>query len=318
MQSNTFFRATGSAFRVLTLCLLAAAALVGCGGGGGTDTSTVVSGDVPPTIGGTPGTQVAVGQAYSFTPTASGPSGMALTFRAQNLPTWATFSTSTGAVTGTPSSSNVGTFSNIVISVSDGQASAALPTFSIVVTSSAPPGSPTISGTPATQVTAGQAYSFTPSASGPSGTSLTFSVQNLPAWATFSASTGSLTGTPSSSNVGTFSSIVISVSDGQASASLPSFSIQVNAQTTNGTATLTWVAPTTNTDGSGLTDLAGFIINYGTSATSLSQQVTVSNAATTSYSVTGLASGTWYFSVTAFGSDGSQSAPSNPVSDTIS
>jgi Putative Ig domain len=180
------------------------------------------------------------------------------------------------------------------------------------------PPPPTISGTPAAQVTAGQAYSFTPTASGPSGTALTFSVQNLPAWAAFSASTGALTGTPSSSYVGTFSNIVISVSDGTASASLPAFAIKVNAQATNGSATLSWTAPTTNTDGSTLTDLAGFVINYGTSATALTQQVSVSGASATSYTVTGLASGTWYFSVAAVASDGTQSVPSNPVSDTIS
>ncbi|HYM42986.1 MAG TPA: putative Ig domain-containing protein, partial [Steroidobacteraceae bacterium] len=269
---------------------------------------------VAPTIGGSPSTQVNEGQAYSFTPTASGPAGLALTFSVQNLPTWATFSTSTGALSGTPASSNVGTFSNIVISVSDGQLSASLPAFSIQV-KTVPP---TISGTPPAQVTAGQAYSFTPSASAPAGLTLGFSVQNLPSWATFSIATGTVSGTPSSSNVGTFPNIVISVSDGQASAALPAFSIQVNAQTVSGSAALSWTAPTTNTDGSALTDLAGFIISYGTSATNLSQQVTVSGAAATSYTITGLASGTWYFTVTAYASDGTQSAPSNPVSDTIS
>lgn len=183
------------------------------------------------------------------------------------------------------------------------------------VSNGTPP--PTISGTPAAQVTAGQAYSFTPTASGPSGMALTFSVQNLPAWAAFSTSTGALTGTPSSSYVGTFSNIVISVSDGAASASLPAFAIQVNAQATTGSATLSWTAPTTNTDGSALTNLTGFVISYGTSATALTQQVSVSGASATSYTVTGLASGTWYFSVAAVASDGTQSVPSNPVTDTI-
>jgi hypothetical protein len=270
---------------------------------------------VPPTISGTAATSVTAGQAYSFTPTASGPAGLTLSFSVQNLPSWATFNTSTGTLSGTPSSSNVGTFSNIVISVSDGQLSASLAAFSIQVKAVQPP---TISGTPPTQVTAGQAYSFTPTASGPAGTTLSFSVQNMPPWATFSIATGTLSGTPSSSNVGTFSNIVISVSDGQASASLAGFSIQVNAQAVNGSATLSWVAPTTNTDGSPLTDLAGFVINYGTSATSLSQQITVSSATVTGYTVTGLATGTWYFTVSAYTSVGTQSAPSNVASKTIS
>lgn len=178
---------------------------------------------------------------------------------------------------------------------------------------------PTISGTPATQITAGQAYSFTPSASGPSGSTLTFSVQNLPSWATFSIATGALTGTPSSSSVGTFANIVISVSDGAQSAALPGFSIEVNSQAAGtGTATLSWVAPTTNTNGSALTDLSGFIISYGTSASDLNQSVSVSGASTTSYTVQGLASGTWYFEVTAVATDGMHSSPSNVATKTIS
>jgi Putative Ig domain len=182
---------------------------------------------------------------------------------------------------------------------------------------------PTISGTPATQVTAGQAYAFTPAASGPSGTTLSFSIQNLPSWATFSTSTGALTGTPSSSNVGTFANVMISVSDGQMSASLPAFSIQVDAQGGgggggSGTATLTWVPPTTNTNGSPLTDLAGFIVNYGTSPNSLTQTIEVASPSATGYTVQNLAAGTWYFTVVVYTTTGTQSAPSDMASKTIS
>jgi len=277
--------------------------------------SIQVKAQAAPTISGTPPASVTAGQAYSFTPTASGPTGLTLSFSVQNLPSWATFSIATGAVTGTPSASNVGTFSNIVISVSDGQASASLPAFSIQVKAVVPP---TISGTPPGTVTAGQLYTFTPTASGPTGLTLSFSVQNLPSWATFSVANGTVSGTPSASNVGTFSNIVISVSDGQASASLAAFSIQVKAQSTTGSATLSWVAPTTNTDGTPLTDLAGYIINYGTSSGTLNQQITVSSATATGYTVTGLASGTWYFTVTAYTSVNTQSAPSDMVSEPIS
>lgn len=176
---------------------------------------------------------------------------------------------------------------------------------------------PAISGTPPTQVTAGQAYSFTPTASGPSGTTLSFSVQNLPSWATFSIATGKVSGTPSSSNVGTFSNIVISVSDGQLSASLAAFNIQVNAAATNGSATLSWVPPTTNTDGTPLTDLAGFIVNYGTAANAMNQAIRVPSATATSYTVGNLAAGTWYFTVIVYTSVGTQSAPSDVASKTI-
>ncbi len=85
-----------------------------------------------------------------------------------------------------------------------------------------------------------------------------------------------------------------------------------------GTATLTWVPPTTNTDGSSpVTPLSGYTLYYGTSASSLTQSVVVSGSTTTSYTITGLASGTWYFAVAADAADGTQSAMSNVASKTI-
>ena len=104
-----------------------------------------------------------------------------------------------GSLSGTPASGNVGTFSNILIGVSDGQAVVSLSAFSIAVTATAPANrAPTISGSPATSVTAGQAYNFQPTASDPDGNTLTFSIQNKPSWATFTTSTGRLSGTPAS------------------------------------------------------------------------------------------------------------------------
>ena len=173
----------------------------------------------------------------------------------------------------------------------------------------------TIGGTPATQVQVGQAYSFTPTASDPSGGALSYSIENKPSWATFSIATGELSGTPTSA--GTYSNIIVSVSDGTGSASLPSFSIDVTSPATTGTATLTWTIPTTNTNGSTVTDLAGYYVHYGTSANDLSNIVQVASAATTSYTVTNLTAGTWYFGVAAYASDGTQSALSNIGSKTI-
>src|SRR5213076_2167295 len=146
----------------------------------------------PPTISGTPATTATTGVAYSFTPTASDPDGDTLTYSITNRPAWATFSTTTGQLQGTPTAA--GTFASISISVSDGKASASLASFSIVVTQ--PNRAPTISGTPATTATTGTAYSFTPTASDPDGDTLTFSIANMPPWATFSAATGQLQGTP--------------------------------------------------------------------------------------------------------------------------
>lgn len=268
-----------------------------------------------PTISGTPGTNATVGTAYSFQPTASDADGQTLGFTIQNRPSWATFTTATGRLSGTPTAT--GTFGNIIISVSDGTATASLPAFTITVGGGSPPPSnspPTISGSPATSVNVGSSYSFTPTASDPEGATLAFSIQNRPSWATFSTTTGRLSGTPTAA--GTTSSIVISVSDGTTSVALPAFSIAANSVTL-GSATLSWVAPTQNTDGSSLTNLAGYRIAYGTSASALNQTIDISNPSLTTYVVDDLAAGTWYFAVKAYTSAGAESALSNVASKTI-
>ncbi|WP_337842696.1 Ig-like domain-containing protein [Rheinheimera sp.] len=178
-----------------------------------------------PLISGTPAGSVVAGTAYSFIPTTSDPENDALSFSISNQPAWASFNASTGALSGTPAETDVGTNSGIVISVSDGSLSASLPAFSITVTAANK--APVISGTPITSAEAGTAYSFVPTASDPEQDPLTFSITNQPAWASFNASTGALSGTPAETDVGTNSGIVISVSDGSLSASLPAFSLTV-------------------------------------------------------------------------------------------
>ena len=83
----------------------------------------------------------------------------------------------------------------------------------------------------------------------------------------------------------------------------------------NGTATLSWAAPATNTDGTPVTPLSGYTIYYGTSPSALSQSIPAS-ATATSYEITGLAPGTWYFAVAANAKVGTKSAMSNIGSDT--
>jgi hypothetical protein len=258
-----------------------------------------------------------ISRAYVFAPTATDADGDTLTWSISNRPSWATFSTTTGRLSGTPAAGNVGSFANIVISVSDGTASAALPAFTIAV-SEAPNTAPTISGSPIASVQAGTAYSFTPTAADADGNALTFSVANLPAWATFSTTSGQISGTPATANVGTFANIVITVSDGRASTSLPAFSIAVTgAPATTGSATLSWVPPTENEDGTALQNLAGYRIYYGTSANSLNTVITLNNAGLTRYVVENLGQGTWYFGIRAFTSTGTESAMSGVASKTI-
>ena len=268
----------------------------------------------PPTITGTPPTSVRSGLSYSFRPNASDPDGQTPRFSIMNAPAWATFDSTTGTLAGTPGSTYVGTYSNIVLSATDGQATATLAPFAITVTAANT--APIISGTPSAAATVGQVYSFVPAATDPDGQPLAFSIANRPAWAQFDPATGRLSGAPSAGDVGTYSNVMISVSDGQASSSLRAFSILVEGATT-GAATLSWSPPTENVDGTPLTNLAGYRVLYGQASASLNQQVDIPTAGVTSAVIEGLASGTWYFAVKAYTTANVMSDPSGVVTKVV-
>jgi hypothetical protein len=175
---------------------------------------------------------------------------------------------------------------------------------------------PTISGQPNPSVNVGSAYAFVPTAVAANGNTLTFSIQNKPAWATFNTTSGAPTGTPTAADVGSYANIIISVSDGTGSASLPPFTLTVQ-QISNGTATLDWTPPTENTDGTTLTNLAGYHLHYGMTADNLTQSAQLANAGLTRYALGNLSTGTWYFRISAYTTAGVESAVSPVVSDTI-
>jgi hypothetical protein len=192
--------------------------------------------------------------------------------------------------------------------------------YTIASGAAAPPTTPLqISGTPAATAEVGQFYSFTPTVVAPSGASLTYAVTNMPAWAQFRAATGTLSGTPAAGSVGTDAGIVISVSDSTQHAALPAFSIAVEAAPPSSadTATLSWTAPTSNTNGTPLTNLGGYIVIYGTSSTALNSQISLQGANTTSVEVENLSPGTWYFKVAALNTAGVEGEFSSAVSRTI-
>jgi hypothetical protein len=172
---------------------------------------------------------------------------------------------------------------------------------------------PQISGTTVSSLKSNETLSFKPAATDADGDQLSFQIQNKPSWATFNTVTGQLSGSPTTANVGMFANIVISVSDGSATAAMPAFSIAVTKAVVNA-ATLAWTAPTLNTDGTALTDLAGFTIVYGTAANALDQSVRIDNATASNYSMDNFPSGTYYFAVKAFTADGSESSLSSLVS----
>jgi hypothetical protein len=169
---------------------------------------------------------------------------------------------------------------------------------------------PQINGTPLPAAMVGQPYRFDPVAGDPDGDVLTFRITNKPAWLSFDPADGSLSGTPSASDIGQYQALVIEATDGAASTRLPAFDINVvdvGLRTVN----LSWVAPTQNEDGSPLQDLAGFHIRYGQQSGKYTNTIDLKTAGIEEYTVTNLVPSKYYFVVSAYTSSGLESKNSN-------
>ena len=270
--------------------------------------------NMPPEISGTPAAFVVAGFDYSFTPTAMDPDGDTLVFSILRKPAWATFNTLTGQLFGTPAANEVDLYDNIAITVSDVLLSSSLPAFSITVNASNQ--APSISGTPAVDAVVDSPYAFSPTATDPDGNTLSFSINNRPSWATFNLTSGRLSGTPLAGDVGTYSDIRITVSDGEITATLAPFTISVT-QVTLGTITLSWTPPTQNTDGSTLTDRKGYRIDYGTAPGNYPNRVIMDNPGLSMLVVDNLLPGTYYVVLTAINLQDIESDYSNMAQKTL-
>lgn len=164
--------------------------------------------------------------AFALTLTASDGDNDPLSWSISSAATQGTASVSAGVVNYTPEANYQGSDS-FEVEVSDGEASDSI---IVNVLIAAVNDAPSISGTPATSLDQDTVYSFVPTASDiDSNDTLTFSISNKPTWASFDTATGALTGTPAGSDTGKTLGIVISVSDGTASAALPAFDLEVIA-----------------------------------------------------------------------------------------
>ncbi len=124
---------------------------------------------------------------------------------------------------------NGSTYATFAFKVNDGKADSTLEYIATFNVSSVND-QPVISGSPATTVNQGVAYSFLPTASDiDASTTLSFTIENQPSWASFDSQTGHLSGTPNAS--GTTNTIVITVTDGVISRSLLGFVIEVLSDT---------------------------------------------------------------------------------------
>ncbi|MGA7539601.1 MAG: fibronectin type III domain-containing protein [Steroidobacteraceae bacterium] len=83
--------------------------------------------------------------------------------------------------------------------------------------------------------------------------------------------------------------------------------------------TLSWSAPTQNSDGSPLTNLAGYTLHYGTASEDYTGSIEITSATTTSYVVSdsNFPAGTYYFAISAYNTEQVSSPLSSELSVTI-
>ena len=80
--------------------------------------------------------------------------------------------------------------------------------------------------------------------------------------------------------------------------------------TAPGTVTLSWIPPTDNTNGTPITDLAGYHIHFGTAPDSLTKVIDLTGTNVTTFEVSNLSPGTYYFAISAYTAMGTESAES--------
>jgi hypothetical protein len=88
-------------------------------------------------------------------------------------------------------------------------------------------------------------------------------------------------------------------------------------QAATGSVTLSWSAPTENTDGTALTNLAGYHIYYGTTAAAMTATINIGTVGLTTYVIDNLPSGNWFFAIQAYNSANVESSDSAVVTTTI-
>lgn len=134
-------------------------------------------------------------------------------------------------------------------------------------------------------------------------------------WETDQGQSGTATGTETWSvervplAIGS-NTITITATDG--SGATHSDSIVINRESEGtGSATLSWEAPAERTDGTALTDLAGFRIHYGRMSGVYDYQIDLNTPGVMTYIVEDLVPGEWFFVVTAYDASGLESEYSN-------
>ena len=106
--------------------------------------------------------------------------------------------------------------------------------------------------------------------------------------------------------------IIVSATDADGKSSTDKLTV-TRESTGTSSATLSWNPPVQRTDGTPLTDLAGYKIFYGRMSGIYDYQIDINNPTISTYLVENLVSGNWYFALAAYDSQGIESDRSNEV-----
>lgn len=139
------------------------------------------------------------------------------------LPGWLSLNAATGELTGTPGPGDAGLFTLAVL-VSNGVAPDAMEVLVLAVGAATPPA---FTSTPQVAAAAGVAYNHTLTATGFPAPTLALTGGTLPAWLSFDAATGLLSGTPGAADTGTTALLTFTAANGVAPDATQSFAITV-------------------------------------------------------------------------------------------
>ncbi|MHB8814887.1 MAG: fibronectin type III domain-containing protein [Steroidobacteraceae bacterium] len=91
------------------------------------------------------------------------------------------------------------------------------------------------------------------------------------------------------------------------------------ASSTNKSITLSWSPPTHNSDGSSITNLAGYTLHYGTASQDYTGSIEITSPTQTTYNLSdnSFPPGTYYFAISAYNAQQVSSSLSSEVSVTV-
>ena len=171
---------------------------------------------------------VVINNLYTYTLKATDTDGDDLTLEVSVLPQWLSFNSTTGLLSGTPTTTDIGVH-NVSLTVSDGN-ERVIQAFSITVLS--PPNTtPSIISQADRFITAGGTYLYNLQVSDAEGDALTLSVISAPDWLTFNSASGLLSGVPTAENIGSYN-VTVMASD-RSNSTTQTFRITVRAAQAN-------------------------------------------------------------------------------------